>query len=91
METILPSETLEQATAELLSKQDAVYMPIGTMTNQVGIRVYTEPGDAALFDQSAHVYVLEGGAPAEPVLHCSGRDCCRLVKSPVTEFADDPI
>jgi threonine aldolase len=30
----------------------------------VGIRVHTEPGDAVLFDEGAHVYLLEGGAPA---------------------------
>lgn len=57
-------KALERATAELLGKEDAVYMPTGTMTNQVGIRVHTEPGDAVLFDQNAHVYILEGGAPA---------------------------
>jgi threonine aldolase len=57
-------KALERATAELLGKQDAVYMPTGTMTNQVGIRAHTEPGDAVLFDQNAHVYLLEGGAPS---------------------------
>jgi threonine aldolase len=57
-------KALERATAELLGKEDAVYMPTGTMTNQVGIRVHTEPGDAVLFEQSAHVYLMEGGAPA---------------------------
>ncbi|WP_247893998.1 threonine aldolase family protein [Azospirillum endophyticum] len=56
-------KALERATAELLGKEDAVYMPTGTMTNQVGIRAHTEPGDAVLFDQNAHVYILEGGAP----------------------------
>jgi threonine aldolase len=57
-------KALERATAEFLGKEDAVYMPTGTMTNQVGIRTHTEPGDAVLFDQNAHVYLLEGGAPA---------------------------
>jgi len=57
-------KALERATADLLGKEDAVYMPTGTMTNQVGIRAHTEPGDAVLFDQNAHVYMLEGGAPA---------------------------
>jgi threonine aldolase len=57
-------KALERATAELLGKEDAVYMPTGTMTNQVGIRTHTEPGDAVLFDQNAHVYLFEGGAPA---------------------------
>ena len=55
---------LEQRTAALLGKEDAVYMVTGTMTNQVAIRAHTEPGDAVLFDQNAHVYLLEGGAPA---------------------------
>jgi threonine aldolase len=55
---------LEERTAGLLGKEDAVYMVTGTMTNQVAIRAHTEPGDAVLFDQSAHVYLLEGGAPA---------------------------
>ncbi|WP_134734607.1 threonine aldolase family protein [Amycolatopsis nivea] len=55
---------LEAETAALLGKDDAVYMPTGTMTNQVGIRAHTEAGDAVLFDQNAHVYLLEGGAPA---------------------------
>ena len=53
---------LEAETARLLGKEDAVYMPTGTMTNQVGIRAHTQHGDAALFEQSAHVYILEGGA-----------------------------
>ena len=55
---------LEERSAALLGKEDAVYMVTGTMTNQVAIRAHTEPGDAVLFDQNAHVYLLEGGAPA---------------------------
>jgi threonine aldolase len=57
-------KALEARIAELLGKEDAVYMPTGTMTNQIGIRVHTEPGDAVIFDQNAHVYMLEGGAPS---------------------------
>jgi threonine aldolase len=57
-------KALEARIAELLKKDAAVYMPTGTMTNQVGIRVHTEPGDAVIFDQNAHVYMLEGGAPS---------------------------
>jgi threonine aldolase len=57
-------KALERETAERLGKADAVYMPTGQMTNQVGIRAHTQPGDAVLFDQNAHVYILEGGAPS---------------------------
>lgn len=46
---------LEERTAALLGKEDAVYMVTGTMTNQVAIRAHTEPGNAVLFDQNAHV------------------------------------
>src|SRR5882757_5236227 len=55
---------LEERTAALLGKEDAVYMVTGTMTNQGAIPFHTEAGDAVLFDQTAHVYLLEGGAPA---------------------------
>jgi threonine aldolase len=42
---------LEERTAALLGKEDAVYMVTGTMTNQVAIRAHAKPGDAVLFDQ----------------------------------------
>jgi dTDP-4-amino-4,6-dideoxygalactose transaminase len=41
-------KALERATAELLGTEDAVYMPTGTMTNQVGIRAHTGTTDSLL-------------------------------------------
>ncbi len=55
---------LEQRTAEILCKEAAIYMPSGTMTNQVAIRAHTEPGDEILLEAEAHVYFYEAGAPA---------------------------
>ncbi|MDP6371064.1 MAG: GntG family PLP-dependent aldolase [Vicinamibacterales bacterium] len=55
---------LERRTAEILGKDDAVYMPTGTMTNQVAIRTHTEPGDQILIDVNAHVARPEAGGPA---------------------------
>lgn len=55
---------LERRTAELLGKEAACYMPSGTMTNQVALRVHTEPGDEVLLEASAHVYLFEAGGPA---------------------------
>ncbi len=55
---------LEARVATLLGKEAAVYMPSGTMTNQVGIRVHTEPGDEIVLADNAHVYFYEAGAPA---------------------------
>ncbi len=55
---------LEARTAELLGKEDAVYMPTGSMTNQVAIRAQTEPGDRVIMDIASHVVRSEGGGPA---------------------------
>ena len=55
---------LERRTAEILGKPAAVYMPSGTMTNQVAVRAHTEAGDEMLCDADAHVYYYEAGAPA---------------------------
>jgi threonine aldolase len=55
---------LERRTAEILGKEAAVYMPSGTMTNQVAVRAHTEPGDEILLDANAHIYYYEAGAPA---------------------------
>ncbi|MGZ8996743.1 MAG: beta-eliminating lyase-related protein, partial [Rhodospirillales bacterium] len=41
---------LERHTAELLGHEAAVYMPSGTMTNQVAFRAHTESGDQILCD-----------------------------------------
>ncbi|MFT5124438.1 MAG: threonine aldolase [Kiritimatiellia bacterium] len=55
---------LEQATAELLGKEAAVFVPSGTMANQIAIRCHTRPGDEMLLDGNAHIYWYEGGGPA---------------------------
>lgn len=57
-------QALERRTAELLGKEDAVFMVSGTMTNQVALRAHTEAGDEVLADVAAHIAVLERGAPA---------------------------
>lgn len=55
---------LEEAVAERLDKEAAVFMPSGTMSNQIGVRLHTRPGDQAIAEATAHVYLLEGGGPA---------------------------
>ncbi len=55
---------LEAYVAQLLGKEAAVYMPSGTMTNQVALRSHTQPGDEVLLEAEAHIYYYEGGGPA---------------------------
>ena len=50
--------------AELLGKQAAVFMPSGTMCNQVAFRVWCQPGDEILMDRLAHPITSEAGGPA---------------------------
>mgnify|MGYP001795484084 CR=1 FL=1 len=56
--------SLEAYVATLLGKEAAVYMPSGTMTNQVALRSHTQPGDEILLEAEAHIYYYEGGGPA---------------------------
>ena len=55
---------LEERVAELLGKEAAVYLPSGTMSNQVALRFHTEPGDTILTARDAHIAIHEIAAPA---------------------------
>lgn len=55
---------LEERTAAVLGKEAALFVPTGTMANQVAIGVHTRPGEEVLCATSAHVYVWEGGGIA---------------------------
>ena len=50
---------------DLLGKEDALFLPSGTMCNQIAWRVYCRPGDEIIADQTAHTRHYEvGGAAA---------------------------
>jgi len=55
---------LEERTAKWLGKEKAIFMPSGTMTNQVAVGVHVAPGDEVLCDQDAHIHIWEGGGIA---------------------------
>ena len=54
-------DRLQQMTAELLGKEAAIYMPSGTMTNQVAVRLHCSPGDELLCEEGCHIYRYEQG------------------------------
>ncbi len=56
---------LEARTAELLGKEAAIFMPSGTMTNQIAIRLHCRPGDEFLCEEGCHIYNYEQGAYAQ--------------------------
>ncbi len=51
-------------TAELLGKEDAVFLPSGTMCNQISVAVHCRPGDEIIADKTAHIVNTEGGGLA---------------------------
>ncbi len=57
-------QALEERTADLLGKEAAVFVPSGTMANQIGVGVNTQPGDEVLCSSTSHVYVWEAGGMA---------------------------
>jgi len=55
---------LEKKCAELLGMEAAVFCPSGTMTNQIGIKILTQPYDEVICYKGAHIYKYEGGGLA---------------------------
>ncbi|MEC9489129.1 MAG: GntG family PLP-dependent aldolase [Halanaerobium sp.] len=55
---------LTKMTAELLGKEDAIYLPSGIMANQISFATHCNPGDLIIMDRTAHPIIAEGGAVA---------------------------
>jgi threonine aldolase len=55
---------LERRTAELFGKEAALFVPSGTMANQIAVGVHTRPGDELICEPTSHVYVWEAGGVA---------------------------
>jgi threonine aldolase len=55
---------LEQEACALLGKEAAVFVPSGSMANQVALKVHCQPGDEVVVGEGAHVYLYESGAGA---------------------------
>jgi len=58
-------ERLQKLTAEILGKEAAIFMPSGSMTNQVGVRIHCKPGDEFICEAGCHIYNYEQGAFAQ--------------------------
>lgn len=55
---------LVEMVCDLLGKEDAVYLPSGTMCNQIAFRVHCRPGDEIIMDETAHTRHYETGGLA---------------------------
>ena len=55
---------LHEMVAELLGKEDAIYVPSGTMCNAIAYRVHCRQGDEVIAEKSCHTIISESGGPA---------------------------
>ncbi|MFN8177865.1 MAG: GntG family PLP-dependent aldolase [bacterium] len=57
-------ERLERAVAATLGKEAALFVPSGTMANQIAVRAHCPPGHEIILDRGSHVLNFESGAAA---------------------------
>lgn len=55
---------LQEYAADLLGKEAALFVPSGTMGNQICLRVLTNPGDEVICEKDAHIFNYESASPA---------------------------
>jgi threonine aldolase len=55
---------LEAKVANMFGKDAAIFCPSGTMTNQIALKVHTQPMDEVLCDVRSHIYQYEAGGYA---------------------------
>jgi threonine aldolase len=57
---------LQERVAELLGHEAGLFLPSGTMCNQIALRMHARPGgDELILDRTAHPIIAEGGGPAQ--------------------------
>ena len=52
---------LEERAAALLGQEAAVYLPTATMSNQIALKILTEPGDVLIAEEHSHVFIARAG------------------------------
>ncbi len=55
---------LQEMVASLFGKEKSLFVPSGTMANQIGILINTEQGDEVICESDSHIFYYETSAPA---------------------------
>ncbi|MAJ98933.1 MAG: aminotransferase class V-fold PLP-dependent enzyme [Flavobacteriales bacterium TMED288] len=50
--------------SKIFSMESALFCASGTMSNQIAIKVHTQPGDEVICDYNSHIYQYEAGGPS---------------------------
>lgn len=56
--------SLQSYAANLFGMEEALFCSSGTQTNQIAIKLHTQPGDEVICDALSHIYLYEGGGIA---------------------------
>ena len=60
------TQRLQERVAELLGQEAGLFLPSGTMCNQIALRLHARPGgDELILDRTAHPIIAEAGGPAQ--------------------------
>src|SRR4051794_18301206 len=70
---------LQERAAEVFEKEAAIFVPTGTMGNQIAVKLHTRPGAEVVIEERGHIYNYElaamsvvSGALARPVRSLDG-------------------
>lgn len=55
---------LQNRIAEMFGKESSLFVPSGTMGNEICIKAHTQPGDEIIVEQDSHIFVYETAAPS---------------------------
>jgi threonine aldolase len=55
---------LQDRAAEIFGKEAAIFVPTGSMGNQIAVKLHTQPGDEVIIEERGHILNWELGAPA---------------------------
>jgi len=58
------TNALCERVAALLGHEAAVFLPSGTMCNEIALAVHTSPGDEVICERTSHIVTAEAGGPA---------------------------
>src|SRR5687767_5355131 len=53
---------LQERVAEVVGTEAALYVPSGSMANQICLKIATEPGDDVIIGEGSHNWLYESGA-----------------------------
>jgi threonine aldolase len=55
---------LQERAAEIFGKEAALFVPTGSMGNQIAVKLHTKPGDEIIIEERGHIFNWELGMPA---------------------------